>query len=421
MKEGDIMDKVRVGVLGIGRGQSMIHYAKQAGNAQLVAICDYYEEGLQNLKRELNDPSITYYLSFDDFINHPMDAVVLANYATEHAPFAMKALKKGLHVFSEVLPVQTLKEAIELIETIEETHKIYAYGENYCYMPAVREMKRLYQEGKLGSFEYGEGEYIHNCEPIWADITYGDKHHWRNRMYATFYSTHSIGPLISITQLKPVSVVGFELPYWSRAKRMGKLWGTAGIEMITLENGAIIKSVHGDLGKNSIWFSIYGSKGRIESAREDAQCGDIERVYVNLDSEEGKHDSTVVTYEPKELHHERAKDFGHGGSDYYAMYHFIEKILGHDAEIIDIYQALDMFLPGLFAYRSILDGNQPKKIPNLRYKEERDLYRHDVACTDPKIAQDQLLPCYSKGNPEVSHEVYESLKMTYESKKKTHQ
>ena len=411
------MKKVKVGVLGIGRGLSMINYANKAGNAELVAICDYHEKGLHELKKQLNNPNISYYLSYDEFLNHPMDAVVLANYATEHAPFAIKALKKGLHVFSEVLPVQTLKEAVELIETIEETKRIYAYGENYCYMPATREMKRLFEAGTLGTFEYGEAEYIHNCEPIWADLTYGNKDHWRNRMYATYYATHSIGPLIHITKLRPVSVVGFEIPYSSRAARMGKLGATAGIEMITLENGAIIKSIHGDLAKNSIWFSIYGSKGRMESAREDTLASDVERIYVNLDREEGSNDLDLITYEPKEVFHEIAKDFGHGGSDFYTMYHFIEKVLGHQADIIDIYEALDMFLPGLYAYRSILDGNQPKMIPNLRHKTERDMVRNDVRCTDPLVAKDQLIPCYSKGNPEVPEAVYQALKEKFYSKK----
>ncbi|MDD3713100.1 MAG: Gfo/Idh/MocA family oxidoreductase, partial [Candidatus Izemoplasmatales bacterium] len=93
------MKKVRIGVLGIGRGYSMINYTKLANHAQLVAVCDFYEKGLMELKQNLNDPNISYYHSFDDFLNHPMDAVVLANYATEHAPFAIKAMKKGLHVF----------------------------------------------------------------------------------------------------------------------------------------------------------------------------------------------------------------------------------------------------------------------------------------------------------------------------------
>ena len=115
----------------------------------------------------------------------------LANYANEHAPFAIRCMNEGKHVFSEVLPVQTMKEAVELLETVEKKGKIYAYGENYCYMPATYEMRKLYKEGKIGEFEYGEGEYIHNCESIWPSITYGDPEHWRNNMYATFYCTHS--------------------------------------------------------------------------------------------------------------------------------------------------------------------------------------------------------------------------------------
>jgi len=44
------------------------------------------------------------------------------------------------------------------------------------------------------------------------------------------------------------------------------------------------------------------------------------------------------------------------------------------------------------AYRSILNGNIPVKVPNLRDKSERDAYRNDHACTNPEVAGDQLLP-----------------------------
>ena len=65
---------------------------------------------------------------------------------------------------SEVLPVQTLAEAVRLVEAVEKSGKIYAYGENYCYFPATLEMKRLYRKGVLGEFEYGEGEYAPDCD-----------------------------------------------------------------------------------------------------------------------------------------------------------------------------------------------------------------------------------------------------------------
>ena len=98
---------------------------------------------------------------------------------------------------------------------------------------------------------YGECEYVHNCEPIWASITYGEPDHWRNLMYANFYCTHSIGPLIHMTGLRPRKVVGFEGTQIERNVRTGAKGGSFGIEMITLENGGIIKSLHGGLYKGS--------------------------------------------------------------------------------------------------------------------------------------------------------------------------
>ena len=404
------MEKVRIGVLGAYRGTSMINYCESADNAKVVAICDKWVEGLERQKAALNDPDITYYTDFEDFIKHDMDAVVLANYATEHAPFAIRAMREGKHVFSEVLPVQTMKEAVELIETIEETGKIYAYGENYCYMPATYEMRRLYKEGKIGEFEYGEGEYIHNGESIWPSITYGEEDHWRNNMYSTFYCTHSLGPIIHITGLRPVSVIGLEGTKAERKRRVGSKCASFGIEMVTLENGGIIKSIHGGLYMNSIWYSVYGSLGRMESAREDAGDG-VSQLYVNVDNYSGEyapHD--VISYRPADNLSEDSAVFGHGGSDYYTMYNFVRKILGDEnADVIDIYEALDMFLPGMFAYRSILKGGVSLEIPNLRIREERDKWRNDTACTDPAVAGESLLPTTSLGTPEIDKQVYEKV------------
>lgn len=303
--------KVRIGVLGGARGGSMINYCERSDNAVVVAICDKNPEVLETQRRTLRDDRITYYDNFEDFLRHDMDAVVLANYANEHAPFAIRAMRRGLHVFSEVLPCQTMKEAVELIEAVEETGKIYAYGENYCFMPAPYEMKKLYRAGKIGEFEYGEGEYIHNCESIWPSITYGEPDHWRNWVYATFYCTHSLGPIIHITGLRPVSVIGLEGTKNERDLRVGKRSGQFGMEMVTLENGGIVKSIHGELYKNSIWYSVYGSKGEMESSREAAKAGNVGRIYVKADEYSGGYDTEKYeNYEPKHGMEDRLRGFG---------------------------------------------------------------------------------------------------------------
>ena len=411
------MKKVRIGVLGAYRGSSMINYCKRSSNAEVVAICDKLPEALEAQRKNAEGLNIAFYDNFDDFICHEMDAVVLANYANEHAPFAIRAMKRGLHVFSEVLPCQTMKEAVELIETVEETGLVYAYGENYCYMPAPYEMKKLYKEGKIGEFEYGECEYIHNCESIWPSITYGEKDHWRNNMYSTFYCTHSLGPIIHMTGLRPVSVVGFEGTKIERHLRTGAKGGQFGIEMVTLENGGIVKSIHGGLYKNSIWYSAYGAKGRMECGREDAKDGHINRIYVNYDEYSGEYGpEKLESYEPVIDAGADVDGFGHGGSDFYSMYFFVERILGNKtADIIDVYEALDMFLPGMFAYRSVLAGGIPMEIPNLRDKAVRDMWRNDTACTDPKTAGDKLLPTFSKGTPNIDDEVYDYIKSLWEA------
>ena len=410
------MKKVRIGVLGAYRGTSMINYCKRADHAEVVAICDKNAEALDAQRAAAEGLNITFYDHFDKFIEHDMDAVVLANYANEHAPFAIRCLKKGLHVFSEVLPVQCMKEAVELVEAVEESGLVYAYGENYCYMPAPYEMKKLYEKGEIGEFEYGEGEYIHNCESIWHSITYGEEDHWRNNMYSTFYCTHSMGPIIHITGLRPVSVVGFEGTKNHRGLRGGAKAGTFGIEMVTLENGGIVKSIHGGLYKNSIWYSVYGSKGRLECGREDAMDGHIGKIYVNKDEYDGGYETgSLNAYFPQHAPEDEVAGFGHGGSDFFSMYYFIKRILGDEtADTIDVYEALDMFLPGLFAYRSILAGGIPMEIPNLRNKEEREKWRNDTTCTDPKVAGDMLQPTFSKGTPVIGQEVYDRMAKLWE-------
>ncbi len=404
------MEKVRIGVMGAYRGSSMINFGLRSGRAEVVAICDKNVELIEAQKSRIEgSEKIAFYERFDDFIQHDMDAVVLANYANEHAPFAIRCLDRGLNVYSEVLPCQTLAEAVALIEAVERSGKIYAYGENYCYMPAPAEMRRLYRAGRIGEFEYGEGEYIHDCESIWPSITYGERDHWRNNMFANYYCTHSIGPLIHITGLRPVRVVGFESLKTERRLNLGSKAGLFGMELITLENGGIVKSIHGGLRKGSIWYSVYGDKGTMESAREITRNKDIRTIFVNAEG-------GIETYEV--VNADSAKSFGHGGSDYYCMDNFVRKVLGDpEADTISVYEAMDMFLPGLLAYRSVLSGGAPVEVPDLRDPAVREKFRHDTACTDPKVAGDQLLPTCSRGTPEVPDEVYEKVRRMWEEEK----
>ncbi len=410
------MTKVKVGVFGGYRGFTMINQLLGNKDAQLVAVCDKYRPVLDKVDKAAKEHGleIALYESFDEFIQHDMDAVVLANYANEHATYAVRCLDAGKHVMSEVLPAETPAQAIELIEAVERTGLVYSYAENYCYMKAPFEMRLRYARGEIGEVVYCEGEYIHDCSSIWPDITYGDPTHWRNRMHPNFYCTHSMGPLITITGLRPVQVVGFEpcLNDTEKQIRMS-LCRSAGIEMVTLENGAVCKSIHGSLKREpgSVNYQVYGKTGMMESGRYNDEEFNIYKESADPDIYcEGEWEK----YDPQiEICREEAQKVeGHGGSDFYPTHFFIEKILGREDGkwTIDVYTAVDMGLCGLMAYRSVLDGNKPMAIPNFRNVEERDAFRNDHACTTPEVAGDQLLPQTSHKEPPFTPEIFEHVR-----------
>lgn len=404
--------KLRIGVFGGARGSTMINVLLHHPDAELVAVCDKYQPLLDQAGQRANECGINIELfnNFDDFIEYDMDAVVLANYANEHAPYAIRALRRGRHVLSEVLPCETMAQAVELIETVEETGLVYAYAENYCYMKHTFEMWQRYKTGELGEAMYGEGEYIHDCSSIWPQITYGERDHWRNRMHPNFYCTHSIGPLLMMTGLRPVKVVGFEVKPSEDLLALGD-WRGAGIEMVTLENGAVMKSIHGDLKREpgSINYELYCKKGMMESGRlEPASTLNVYK------ESERRCVGSWEKYEPEaRIAAESASAYqSHGGSDFYPTHFFIERILGRpDGEwSIDVYDAVNMGICGLLAYRSVLAGNISIDIPDLHDRAQRDKFRNDNACTNPSVAGDQLLPISSYGEPEIPDEVYTKVR-----------
>lgn len=404
------MEKVRIGVFGGARGKSAITQLINRPDCEVVAVCDKFEPALQKCREraaELNySGEIAYYTDFEEFFRHDMDAVVLANYANEHVPYAVRFLRSGRHVLSECLTMACMKEAVELIEAVEETGMIYAYAENYCYTKARWEMRRLYRSGALGELQYAEGEYLHDCSSIWPSITYGERNHWRNLMPSTFYCTHSIGPILYMTGLRPVQVVAFETPNAPFMHKLGTNSGTLAMEVITLSNGAIMKSTH--FGIKSNRHSSYQLNGTLGGC-QDIGGGQVS-VYIEEPGKNGQGERKIYTPEPVIA---EAEATGHGGGDFYTTYYFIKSILGDPVareRIVDVYQAVDMCMPGTLGLKSLAGGNIPIKIPDLRNREERDAYRNDTACSFPDIAGDQYITNNLGGAPEIPDEVFEEVR-----------
>ena len=126
------MKKYKIGIFGAGRGVDLAQNFMLLG-CDIVALCDFRPDRLEmGAKRLSND--VTLYSNFKDFIEHDMDAVVLANYFHEHAPYAIQCFERGIHVFSECISNGTMADGVALIRAFEKSKSIYMLAENYPQM-----------------------------------------------------------------------------------------------------------------------------------------------------------------------------------------------------------------------------------------------------------------------------------------------
>ena len=247
--------------------------AAAATGMELVAICDIWEERLMAEGKALN---VLTFVDYDEFLGCDMDAVVLANYFHQHAPFAIKALNAGKHVMSETAACHTLGEGVALARAVEQSGKIYMFAENYPYMVFNQEMKRLYQQGRVGEFKYGEGEYVHPDPPEVKLARSCGRDHWRNWIPSTYYCTHSIAPVMYITDTRPVKVNGFVIPFDfadpTQTLHMNRS-DTAAVIICRMDNDAVMKSLHGALRGHGNYVRIHGNKGVMETAATATNSG----------------------------------------------------------------------------------------------------------------------------------------------------
>lgn len=378
-----------------------MNFFENSPYAKLSAVCDFNREWTKHIVHDKK--GVTAYYNYDKFLEHDLDIVVICGYCTEHAPQAIKALQSGKHVLSEVIACKTLAEGVQLCRAVERTTKKYMLAENYCYFSFNQEIERVYREGVIGEYFYGECEYVHDCLPIWHHLTDG-RNHWRNWLPPTYYGTHSLGPIVKITDTRPIKVTGFIVP--NRLSRsVGRYADDGGILICTMDNGAIVKILpwcNFPREPGSIWYCLYGTKGMIENNR----CRDTDMVNLFVKGASGLKNYTPVF----EIEKERALKTGHGGSDYFIGLHFVESILKDETPAIDVYKSMDMTLPGILGYRSALNGNIPLEVPDFRKESVREKYENDNWSPDPadKKIPGQPLPSVL-GEIKIDDSVYKEI------------
>lgn len=396
------MKIIKIGIFGLGRGSAFFDNIL-LNNGEIVAVCDRDESKLEEVKKHIGD-NVTTYTDFDNFINHPdMEAVFLCNYFHEHTEYAIKALKKDIHVLSECTSNATMAGGVDLVRAVENSKAFYMLAENYPFMKFNCEMNRIVKGGTLGKLLYAEGEYNHPLNP---DSAHEIKQmrpyptHWRNYLPRSYYITHSLAPLMYISGAFPVRVTAMPcyMEYSKKSLLKNSVEDRAAI-ITCLNDDDSVYRVTGcaAFGAHHIAYRFCGEKGQIENVRG---TGDIMLRYNDWCVPDGK--NSVNYYSPEWHDDDRTliEKAGHGGGDFIIIREFFDCIRENKAPVFDVYFATRMASVAILSHRSLLEYGTPYDIPD--FKKEADRL---------KFENDTLSPFYSSdgGTPTIqpcSHAMY---------------
>lgn len=392
---------LRVGVVGVGRGQSFMQSAAgEATGMKLVAICDRWAERLAQVGKQYG---VATYEDYDDFLAHDLDAVILANYFHEHAPFAIKALRAGKHVMSECVSNATLAEGVALCRAVEETGRIYMLAENYPYTAFNMELRRLYQAGEIGEVTYAEGEYNHPMpQRDWLSISPG-RRHWRNCIPSTYYCTHALAPLMYITDTRPVAVNALSIAQPGAKGRKAdtvRVADPGSVQLLRMDNGAVFRLFGLTLPGHSNWYRVHGAHGAMELVRGPGYFGpgQVRVWHEPWDLQPGQEAERVYTPDWP-VHADLARAAGHGGGDFWTAYEFAQAIRTGLPPFLDVYRGVAMSSVGILAWQSALAEGKPIAVPDFRREASRRRVAQDTSSPFPShtAAGQPALPSSIRG------------------------
>ena len=350
-------------------------------DCEIVALCDSNEkrrnEGLEKLGMD-----VEVFSDFDEFIKTEMDAVIIANYFHEHAPFAIKCFERNIHVFCECISNGTMAEGVELVRAFEKSNSIFMLAENYPQMIFNREIKRVCDGGTLGKILYAEGEYNHPVSSYDLSFAKGFVYftdHWRNFLPRSYYITHSLAPLMWATGATPkrVNALAVYAPFNEEITARRVEDRAAIITTVNDDNSVFRVTGCSAFGAHHNSYRVCGENGQIENLR--GMNDKIMLRYNEWSVPSGREE--VNFYEP--VWNDRDEDFinqaGHGGGDYIVARMFLDciKEKKQPERPYDIYSSTVMASVGILAHRSILNGGCSYEIPDFRLEEYRKEYEND--------------------------------------------
>lgn len=151
---------IRVGIIGVGwGGETHLKAYKQLPNVQVIALAGLEDDKRAYLGSTYDVPHL-YRHSEDLLARDDLDAVSIAVPNYLHAPVAVAALERGLHVLCEKPLARTGDEAEAIVQAAKKANRVLQVVFNHRTRGDIEIVKRYIDEGKMGHIYYAKAYWM---------------------------------------------------------------------------------------------------------------------------------------------------------------------------------------------------------------------------------------------------------------------
>ncbi len=391
---GNGIDKlVRVGIIGGGRGGSLLRALLNMSEVTVPAICDINVkrlEMLQNIVIQAGHNKPEGYSQGEDAYKSLMDrddldAVIIASPWEWHTPMAVYCMKAGKYAAVEVPAAITMEQCWDLINTYEETGVPCMMLENWSFRRDNLAVLNMIRKGLFGEIVHCHCAHSHDCIDHWFFDGNGNDR-WPAKYLiernTDHYPTHSLGPVISwmdincgdyfdyvtSTATKSIGInryfarkFGADHPGAKRQYAQGDIVTSV---IKTLKGKTIVVNYDMQLPRpyDNRW-AIQGTLGIYNEQRNS--------IYLAERSPEYHQWESFAPYQ-EEFDHSWWKEMrstagsaSHGGTDYLELQQFVNAVRNKTQTPIDVYDSVIMSVLVPLAEQSIANGSAPVKCPDF--------------------------------------------------------
>lgn len=164
---------INAAIIGLGRwGQNLVNSVQ--GKSKLIRFVAGAVRTPSKVQEYADSQGMRLYDDYRKMLADPaIDAIVLATPHDLHAELIGAAARAGKHVFTEKPFTMTTESAKDAVRACARKGLTLAVGYNWRFQPALQEIRRMLDDGRLGKLLHIEGNF---CGP---SVYWYPRDHWR--------------------------------------------------------------------------------------------------------------------------------------------------------------------------------------------------------------------------------------------------